>query len=374
MKPSILYAVASFLTAMNLLAQEPSPAFRLQQAIDDAEPGDTITIPSGVHEQSVTIKKAITLDGNGAIIKVKSNQPAIHIDTSKPVVLKNLTIQYQTNTKPQEGELPNAVYTSGGDLLIENCVFKDINRSGETPCAVSAIDSSTLHIKNSRFDGFTYTIQFWNKAKGSVEDCLIMNSGHCGITIGDDSEATLQRNIVTGSRYHGVRCTGGEIHADSNLIIANKNRGFYIGNKSATGTLSNNLIVDNATGINVFANSRLSIQNNTILRSTYAGLAISDTSKTDIKNNVIVSNEKGIVGFSAEKGETASIHLRGENVVYGNTVQSEGIKLPSEMIGLDPQFENPDAGLFAVGNNEIKKMGLSNPADMQILWKKLKSE
>ncbi|MBM4153390.1 MAG: DUF4957 domain-containing protein, partial [Kiritimatiellaceae bacterium] len=340
----------------------------LQQSIWDAAPGDTIILPSGVYEQSVKINKSITIDGNGATLKVQSNESAIQIDTSRPVVLKNLEIQYGVATKPKEGELSYAVYTSGGDLLIENCQFKDISRPGDSPCAVSSTDSGTLHIKNSRFDGFTYTIQFWNKTKGRVEDCLIMNSGHCGITIGEASEGTLLRNIVTGSRFHGIRCTGGEIHADSNLIIANQNRGFYIGNKSAIGTLSNNLIVDNATGINVFANSRLTVVNNTILRSTYAGVAISDTAKVDLKNNVVVSNETGLVGFSAEKDNTPSISLRAANLVYGNTVQSEGIKLPSEMIGMDPQFERPEEGLFTLRNHELKGMGLSDPIALHRLW------
>lgn len=368
-KRSLIFATASILAATTLpVAAE----FQLQDAIENASQGDTIVIPAGIYTQPLSINKKITLDGQGAILKIEANQPAIQIDTSKPVILKNLEIQYQTKTKPQKDELPYAVYTRGGDLLIENCTFKETGRSGEAPGAVSAIDDSLLHIKNSRFEGFNYTIQFWNKSKGSVEDCLIMNSGHCGITIGDDSEATLQRNIVTGSRYHGIRCTGGEITANSNLIIANRNRGFYIGNKSATGTLSNNLIVDNATGINVFANSKLDIANNVIVNCNYAGLAIADTSTLNVKNNIIASNERGVIGFSAEKGETPSISLRGENIVYSNTTQSEGIKQPSEMAGLDPQFEDPDAGLFTVSASEAKNMGLANPTDMQLLWNKWK--
>ncbi len=365
MKRLAIYITITFLTAINLFAE-----FLLQEAIDNASSGDTIIIPAGTYTQPITIDKPIILDGRDAVLKVEANQPAVQIDASRPVTLKNLNIQYQTKTKPQNGEFPYAVYVSGGDLLIENCIFKETDRSGASPCAVSATDGSLLHIKNSRFDGFNYTIQLWNESEGSVEDCLIIKPGHCGITIGGGSSATLTRNTITGSRYHGIRCTGGEIIADSNLVIANKNRGFYIGNKSATGTLSNNLIIDNATGINVFANSKLTIVNNVILRSSYAGLAIADTARTDIENNIIAENERGVVGFSSDKGKEPSIRLRGENIVYGNITQTEGIKLPSELIGLDPQFEDPENGLFSLGADATKGMGLSNPTDMQVLWNK----
>ncbi len=157
-----------------------------------------------------------------------------------------------------------------------------------------------------------------------------MNPSHCGITIGNDSEASLSRNIITGSRYHGIRCTGGKILADSNLVIVN----------------------------------------NVILRSSYAGLAIADTARTDIENNIIAENERGVVGFSSDKGKEPSVRLRGENIAYENATQTEGIKMPSELIGLDPQFEDPDSGLFSTTADDAKNMGLTNPADLQALWKK----
>lgn len=346
----------------------------LQELINNASSGDTITIPAGTYTDPITIDKELTLEGLDAVLEVKSNRPAIQIDTSKTVVIRNLKILHQAETKPQQGDRPYAVYISGGDLLIEDCIFKGTGSSAASPCAVLATEKSTLNIKNSQFDGFNFTIQFSGESTGSVEDCLITNPGHCGITIGGGSKVSLNRNIVTGSRYHGIRCTGGEINADSNLVTANRNRGFYLGNKSAFGTLSNNLIIDNATGINVFANSKLSIVNNVIIGSTYAGLAIIDTATVDVENNVIVGNERGIIGFTAEKGETPSIKLRGENIAYDNSTQTEGIKLPSELIGIDPEFKNPESGQFAVKESAAKGMGLTDPEALQTLWAKWKEK
>lgn len=361
MKKVHTYTATFFLGALQFCF-----ATELQDMINSASHGDTITIPPGTYTQPISIDKAITLAGSNVILKIESNQPAIEITTRKPVTLKNLNIQYQPTTKPQNDEHPYAIYASDGNLQVENCHIKDIGRPGVCPCAISVADGSMGHIKSSRFEGFNYTIQFWNESEGSVEDCLIIKPGHCGITIGNGSSVELKRNIVSGSRYHGIRCTGGEITADSNLVIANKNRGFYIGNKSATGILSNNLIIDNATGINVYAFSDLKIFNNVILRSSYAGLAIADTATLNIENNIIANNERGAFGFSSEKGKEVSVRLRGENIAYGNTTQTEGIKQPTELAGINPLFRDPDSGLFSSDTD----MGLIAPEELQKLWEK----
>jgi len=370
MKKLLVCMILTAFTITHIFAQDASANFDVQAAIEDASSGDTIVIPAGTYTDPITIDKELTLDGRDAVLEIKSNRPAIQIDTSKAVVLRNLQILQRAETKPQQGDRPYAVYIYEGDVLIEDCTFKGTGSSAASPCAVLATEQSILNIKNSRFDGFNFTIQFGNESSGSVEGCLIMNPGHCGITVAGSSEVSLTRNIVTGSRYHGIRCTGGEIIADSNLVIANRNRGFYLGNKSAFGTLSNNLIIDNATGINVFANSKLSIINNVIIGSSYAGLAIIDTATVDFENNVITQNERGVIGFSAVKGETPSIKLRGENIAFDNATQSEGIKLPSELIGVDPQFKDSGSGLFAAEENKAHGMGLTNPEAMQSLWKK----
>lgn len=339
--------------------------FDIQEAIDSAKSGASISIPAGTYRTPLSIKKGITLSGENVILEVESNQPAILIDSYKTVFIEGITIKWKSKSKPQKGDTPYAVFVRNGEASIKDCIFEALGNGETSPGAISAQDKSEVEISQCRFEGFEYTIQFWNGAEGTVEDCVLLNPGHCGITIGSDSSAELTRNIITGSRYHAIRCTGGEIEAHSNLIIRNKNRGFYIGSKSAVGEISNNLIVDNATGINVFAYSKLEIENNVIARSSYAGLAIIDTAKLEIEGNIIVDNEKGFVGFSENKGKELSIPVKGKNLVSGNKIRSENIALPSKTLEEDPAFNNPDEGLF---KSAVGGMGLEDPAALQELW------
>ena len=357
-----------YLLLLTLLGTTTTYArFNFQQAIDNAKSGETVVVPAGVYSQPLLIKKGITLQGEGAVLEVKSNCPAILVDTYKQVRLLGLTIKYKTQSPTKKGDTPYAVFIRAGKVVLENCTFEALGSGKESPSALSVQGKSEVTIKESRFNGFEYTIQFWDGAEGHIVDCSIMNPDHCGITIGSGAKVKLERNIVTGSRYHGIRCTGGEIEANSNLVVRNRNRGFYIGNKSAIGEICNNLIVENATGINVFARSKLEIKNNVILHSSYAGIAIIDTAKLEIEGNLVVDNERGVVGFSAEKGKDPSISIKGKNLVYGNKAAAEMIKLPSKTIQDDPNFTDPDNGLF---KTKAKGMGLEDPQALQALWNK----
>ncbi|QBG48728.1 hypothetical protein EGM51_15460 [Verrucomicrobia bacterium S94] len=339
--------------------------FDIQEAIDTSKPGTVISIPAGTYRTPIQIKQGLTLSGENAVLEVESNQPAILINTHKPVLLEGITFRYKTAHKPKKSDTPYAVFIRNGEIEIKNCVFEALDNSTASPGAVSARDKSEVNIRNCRFDGFEYTIQIWNGAEGDIENCLIMNPGHCGITIGHGSSAELKHNIVAGSRYHGIRCTGGKIEADSNLVIQNKNRGFYIGNRSATGELSNNLIVDNGTGISVFVLSKLGIEHNVIIRSSHAGLAIADTAKLKVENNIIADNEKGLVGFSAEKDREPDMDIKGRNLLAGNKMVSENLGLSSKIIEKDPAFSQSGKGLFKSAVNGI---GLENPGELQSLW------
>ena len=342
----------------------------LQARIDAAEPGAVIEVPNGVYNQPLHIEKGLTLKGSDSafcVLKVEADVPAIWITSKDPVRVEQLTIKWQRATGRETEVTPAAVVIQDGDVEIRDCQFSATGDPVRSPCAVAAMGFSDVAIAKSVFSEFDFTIQFWDGAKGRVEHCLVLNPGHCGVTVGRGSAVAVRRNIVAGSAYHGVRCTGGTVTVEDNLILHNRNRGIYLGNRTAHGTVRNNLILNNVTGIGVFADTDVVIENNVISGSEYAGIGTRDRSRIRVRNNVISANQRGIIVF--EDLGTPRLDV-GSNTFWGNETAAEDFELPSDTIETDPDFRNAADGDFSrppFGEGSARH-GLSSPSEIALLW------
>ena len=113
------------------------------------------------------------------------------------------------------------------------------------PVALRAARFANMNVSNCRFEGYNYTVQYAEGTEGTFTHSIVLDSGHQGVTLYEGAKAAITDNIIAGSKYHGLRSTGGELDVRNNLIINNNNRGIYLGNKSATGVISNNLLINN---------------------------------------------------------------------------------------------------------------------------------
>ena len=235
------------------------------------------------------------------------------------------------------------------------------------PSALTVTGFSEVEVKGCEFEGFDFTIQAGDGARGVVADCIIRKPGHCGITVGNGGKLEVTGNIVTGSEFHAIRCTGGELIAKNNLIIANKNRGFYLGNKAARGEIRNNAIVGNGTGISGFGGSEVEISNNYIADSDFAGIDMRDQCRLKIDRNVIVNNARGIVLFK-EAGENKNTILI--NALGGNKTETEGFEKAFDIERVDAS-KSPSDGRFVLEN--ARGFGLSEPEPIEELWQKYRA-
>jgi len=260
-----------------------------------------------------------------------------------------------------------------GSLTLRNCRMIALGNHQRCPMAVACTGFANVRLEGCRFEGFEFTIGYGGGAKGAVTDCLILNPGHCGISVYSGSTVDAVRNIVTGSEYHGVRCTGGTLNLRDNLIIKNKNRGVYLGNKSASGRVVNNVILGNGTGISAFAQTDVVIENNVILSSSYAGLGTRDSCRIRVRDNVFQGNTRGIVQFEATGKSQVEV---GRNSFWKNETNTENLEMPDEAILTDPDFAALENGDFVPRAQQLTdhRQGLRDAAVFENLWKKWKSE
>ena len=344
----------------------------LQQLIDSTPAGQIVRIPKGVYTEPVTVTKPLTLKGesrNDCILEVTSNLPAISVDTKGKgrVIIEAVTIKWQLATSDRT-KYPFAVMVKDTIAEVKNCSFLPLGNFKRCPVAINAMGFSELGIDTCRFEGFEFTVCFGEGTKGTIRNSLVMGSGHQGISLYSGATAEIIGNIVTGSRYHAVRSTGGTLNMTNNLIINNANRGVYLGNKSARGTIANNVIIGNGTGIGGFARSNVKVENNIIADSSYAGIGFRDSCSLSIRDNIFRGNERGWILFKEGSRNGNTVY---KNTFWQNKVDAENMNKTADSIITDPGFIDAEKGDFSLKSGPAlqQKQGLTNPEIFKKLWK-----
>ena len=345
----------------------------LQRMIDSAQPDGAIIIPKGVYTEPVTVTKPLTLKGqsrNDCIFEVTSNRPAIFVDTKGKgkVIIEAVTIKWQLATSDRT-KYPFAVAVKDTIAEVKNCNFQPLGNFKRSPVAINSMGFSELNINTCRFEGFEYTVCFGQGTKGTIRNSLVIDSGHQGISLYSGATAEIIGNVVTGSRYHAVRSTGGTLNMTDNLIINNANRGVYLGNKSARGTIANNVIIGNGTGISGFAQTNVKVENNIIADSSYAGIGFRDSCRLSIRDNIFRGNERGWILFKEGSKNGNTVY---RNTFWRNKIETENLDKTANSVIADPGFIDADNGDFSLkpGLALQQKQGLTNPEIFKTLWKK----
>ena len=344
----------------------------LQSLIDGAAPGSEILVRKGTWREPLEIKKPVKLRGEDAtacIIDVTSDVPGIRVETKGEVLLEGLTIRWKRETSDRKPFPQAAVVAKDTELKIRNVRFVAPDDKMRCPSAFLASGFSEVEVKECEFEGFDFTIQVGGGARGTIRECVIVRPGHCGITVGNGGKLEVIGNIVTGSEFHAIRCTGGELIAKDNLIVANKNRGFYLGNKAARGEIKENAILQNGTGISGFGGSEVEIARNYIADSGFAAIDMRDSCRLKIDRNAIVNNARGMVIFKETGDNKNSVLL---NALGGNKIETEGFQKAPDIERVSASIRGYGDGRFVVEN--APGFGLTETEKMQVLWRRYQAK
>ncbi len=238
-------------------------------------------------------------------------------------------------------QLPAALLVKGTNAVIRNCRFAPLGDFRRSPMAVYIDRPSKSTVDDCRFSGFDYVVCYGPGTEGIVQDCVITDCGHQGVIGYDGSTLTVQRNIITGSKFHAVRCTGGTLHVKDNLLIKNANRGIYLGNKTGQGTIANNLILGNGSGISGFGQANYVIANNVVADNSFSGIDMRDSCRFSIRNNVLVKNRRGLALF---KEGTEDFNVVGKNAFWANATDVENLEKPRRLPHGGPPIRRSQSG------------------------------
>ena len=344
----------------------------VQELVGLTEEGGTVYIPPGTHEGTLVIDKNLKLQGAGrdaCILEATADKPLIHVSKKREVVIESLTLKSQLGSSERTDPPGCALLVKDAKATLKDCAVIAAGSTTRCPLGVYVQGFSEVQLLDSYFEGYAFPIFYADGTEGLVKGCVVRNPGDCGFMSHAESEVEIEGSIFTGSAKHGVRSTGGTIHLKDNLIVKNRNRGIYLGNKTTHGEISNTAIIENGSGISTFGSSDVEIGNNVILDNGFSGIDTRCYGQIQVKNNIIANNQR--MGFAVFEDGSHKFKV-GKNTFHGNGVPAQDYDLPSSTIEENPRFADAANGDFTVGSKAVNAEGhgLTDPVVIAALWKK----
>ena len=299
----------------------------LQQVINSAKAGQTIILPAGTFEESVTISKPLSICGNGEVTLLNTKkQPAITIKADY-VNIKGITIKHKSD-KSSPAILVRGSYTTIKEMTIHTIGYGIMLR-----------DANKVNISNNKITGAA--LPFKHKGKRYKNNGIDLH--HCSqhqicnndlsylrdaIYLENCNKINVQGNTVNNNRY-GIHF----MYIDDSFILDNR------GQHNVTGAMvmgvDNSVVANNtfskqkknvhSQGILLYDVYNSIIKQNTV-DNNRVGLYVEQSSTNEIKNNAILRNFVGIQLIRSEDNKIES------NGLVGNVIEAEAVNSKKNFI------------------------------------------
>lgn len=222
---------------------------------------------------TITIGKAITIDGGGGIVAsiLGSSAPGVTVNgaATDVVILRNLRL---TGIRQSSFPGTNGINFNSGKLVVENCFIFGWGTHGINAAANGSLSVKDTDIENNGSDGIRLAnngsgainalfdnVRSENNGANGIElvavsvaqirNCTFSANTTAGLNISNGgSSANVQNSYFQGSPSNGIIATAGTVHIGGNFITNNG-----VGGVNCSGgtiqSFQDNDITGNATNI-----------------------------------------------------------------------------------------------------------------------------
>jgi len=287
---------------------------KIQDAVDDAEDGDTVYIYNGEYDESVDFSnKYITFEGEsreGVVVNYTNGYKTFYANFNEEsfadqIKFFNLTIHCfdDTGLYMNFWQFP----LSHWSLLIDNCTVSDTANDGISIEFENNLYDCDFLIDNcavfSCYGDGIYIYVDEAEVPLRIEDCEIFDNGYRGIYVNGDSLDTLE---LSTSRIHHNNLKGGSSAIDLALEIEDV-------------FIENCEIYENVMhGIEGSDRQSITLLNSWILANGRYGTVFHDVDDVNLSNNVISNNTGGIDLWIGDGGESEPTIKMYNNNFSGN--------------------------------------------------------
>jgi parallel beta-helix repeat protein len=281
----------------------PDTYATIQEAIDAADPGDTIYVHSGTYNESISINKTISLVGeNPETTIIDGSKPnetfssVVYVfgEDAKDVRICNFTIRgsenawgiytvFHANAWIENNTIAN---NSGGILALfsDNNTFVNNTVKNNKYEGMLFIDSSENTMRNNTISGNTYNFGILRSPFNHSIDTSNLINGKPIYYLKNQSDLTIDPHNVGYLAL--VNCTNITVE---NLNLTSNYNGLLLA-KTENSTLRNNTFTNNARGIDIINSSNNTIQGNNVTDSTWLGISLVNSPNSKFRENHLMGN------------------------------------------------------------------------------------
>jgi parallel beta-helix repeat protein len=208
----------------------------IQEAINAADSGATVSIRAGTYHENIAINKSISLIGESketTIIDGRGLGNVVEV-TEDNATITGFTIRNSQKYWPYSGIVLNHV---------KNCSISE-NNVIDTYFGITLSDSSSNNLSGNS----------------------IAANGH-GIWLDSSSANGITRNNITNNSGKGILLTSSNNNTISRNDVANNTAGIFLISSSNNNTIFENNITNNTTGIYIYQSSNTNIFGNNFIEN-----------------------------------------------------------------------------------------------------------
>lgn len=207
---------------------------KIQDAINAAQPGDTIEIKEGTYEENLTVNKSLKLIGEGrdkvTIKGAQAGKPGIAISGDIAVTLEGLTVAETILATPKTFQedgvrvtravkltITKARFLKNGDSGLElrdrsQATVTDSEFIGNGNNGIGLFDSAQITVTKSKIskngsglaDNFNNGLSAFGRNKVTLQESVVSGNTNEGVFLGEETEATLTNTQIVENKRNGV--------------------------------------------------------------------------------------------------------------------------------------------------------------------------
>ena len=264
----------------------------LQDAVDNANNGDTILVSTGIYIENVDVNKQISIiseSGNpeDTIVQAGKKDGYVFKIMANNVTISGFTIRGSglSTADLEQFSIDASIYFYGGQNVTINNNKLLNNKRGISFWRASNNKLTNNNVSNHEGDG----IYFSDSNNNILIDNTVSNNGDEGIYFYNSNNNTIKNLIANSNQMFGIRfqgCTNNKLI--NSTISFNKGDGIYVQSPSSNNTFSNNDVrSNNRVGIHIFYSNNNTLGNNTISSNNDSGIKLKSSSYNLIFNNYL---------------------------------------------------------------------------------------